>query len=172
MARLARRPLALELPAVQPQPSVALRSLDPARQLLLTASAAQADLPAAGKLGGKDPYAVWQAPERWLLVAETTAGAERLGHFGTGALLSDLTDGLALFEIEGPQAGRTLQQAMTFDLAALSPGQAAVTLFAGLRATVYPWQRSDCWRLHVERASARFVWDWLATAAGAMDGTP
>jgi heterotetrameric sarcosine oxidase gamma subunit len=168
MARLARRPLALELPAVPPQSGVALRVLDPVLQLLLTAPAAGIDeLPAAGLLSGEDPYAVWQAPDRWLLVAETSAGVERVGRFGRGALVSDLTDGLALFEIEGPQALRTLQQAMTFDLASLQPGRAAVTLFAGLRATVYPWQRRDCLRLHGERASARYLWDWLTTAAGA-----
>ena len=165
MASLRRQPLASELPAVAPRPGIALRVLDPALQLLVT-SATSAGLPAAGRLAGEDPYAIWQAPDRWLLVSET--GTTALPARGAGDLHSDLSDGLALFEIEGAAAQAVLQQAMTFDLAALAPGQAAATLFAGLRVTVYPWRRADRWRLHVERASARHVWDWLTTAASAV----
>lgn len=168
MASLARLPLAHELPAAAPLAGVALRVLDPALQLLVTGPAAGLDpLPGSGTLGGEDPYAIWQAPERWLLVAETAEAAQRAAPYHKARLASDLTDGLALFEIEGPQALRTLQQAITFDLASLQPGQAAVTLFAGLRVTIYPWHRADRWRLHAERASARYVWDWLTTAASA-----
>lgn len=166
MADLRRQPLASELAAVPPHPGVALRVLDPALQLLVT-SATGAGMPAAGRLGGDDPYAVWQAPDRWLLVSDV--GTQALPAHGAADLHSDVTDGLAVFEAEGPAARSVLQQAMTFDLAALAPGQSAVTLFAGLRATVYPWRRADCWRLHVERASARYVWDWLTTAASALE---
>jgi len=166
MASLRRQPLTSELAAVPPRPGVALRVLDPARQLLVT-TAASANLPPAGRLGGENPYAIWQSPDRWLLVSEQ--GTALAPAREAADLQSDLTDGLALFEAEGPAARAVLQQAMTFDLAALAPGQAAVTLFAGLRVTVYPWHRADCWRLHVERASARYVWDWLTTAAGALE---
>lgn len=163
-ADLRRQPLASELAAVTPHPQVALRVLDPAAQHLVT-TAITANLPAAGRLG-ENPTAIWQAPDRWLLVSDEGPLPGR----PAADMVSDLTDGLALFEIEGPAARAVLQQAMTFDLAALAPGQAAVTLFAGLRVTVYPWRRADCWRLHVERASARYVWDWLTTAASAVAG--
>lgn len=168
MASLRRQPLTSELAAAPPRSGVALRVLDPALQLLLT-TARPANLPGAGRLADLEgrAYAIWQAPDRWLLVAES--GGPDLPR-GADHLVSDLTDGLALFEVEGPAARAVLQQAMTFDLAALAPGQAAVTLFAGLRVTVYPWRRADCWRLHVERASARYVWDWLTTAASAVEG--
>lgn len=163
MASLDRRPIAQELPPATAHPQVSLRALD-APQTLVTA-AATADLPQAGQLReGPGHYAIWQAPDRWLLVGEGALPS------ASARLVSDLTDGLALFEIEGPAARSVLQQAMTFDLAQLAPGQAAATLFAGLRATVYPWRRGDCWRLHVERASARYVWDWLTTAAGVVKG--
>lgn len=168
MADLRRQPLTSELAAAQPHPGVALRVLDPALQLLLTAQG-RAGLPGANALQALDAqsYAIWQAPDRWLLVSESDAQPSA----ARGAdLISDVTDGLAVFEAEGPAARSVLQQAMTFDLAALAPGQAAVTLFAGLRVTVYPWRRADCWRLHVERASARYVWDWLTTAASAVAG--
>jgi len=157
MASLERRPLGGELPPAMPRAGVALRALD-LPQVLVTATAA-AGLPAPGRASDGESYAVWQAPDRWLLV-----GAQPLP---AADLASDLTDGLALFEIEGPGARAVLQQAMTYDLAQLAPGQAAVTLFAGLRATVYPWRSAERWRLHVERASARYAWDWLATAASA-----
>ena len=68
-ASLRRQPLASELAAVAPRPGVALRVLDPALQLLVTTATA-AGLPAAGRLGGENPYAIWQAPDRWLLVSE------------------------------------------------------------------------------------------------------
>jgi heterotetrameric sarcosine oxidase gamma subunit len=166
MASLRRQPLASELAAVLPLPGVALRVLDPALQLLLT-TVSPATLPGPGQLATLEggAYAIWQAPDRWLLVGES--GAAPAMPRGTDYLVSDLTDALALFEAEGPAAQAVLQQAMTFDLATLAPGQAAATLFAGLRVTVYPWRRADCWRLHVERASARYVWDWLTTAASA-----
>lgn len=165
MVDLRRQTLASELPTAAPNAGVALRVLDPRYQLLVS-TAKPVGLPAAGRLSESDGHAaIWQAPDRWLLVGEGEPPPR-----SAEAFVSDLTDGLALFEAEGPAAQTVLQQAMTFDLARLAPGEAAVTLFAGLSATVYPWRRADCWRLHVERASARYVWDWLTTAASAVKG--
>lgn len=129
-------------------------------------------LPGPGGHSGRMNYAVWQAPGRWLLVGDEEADfGERLraATAGLACLVSDVTDGLAVFEIEGPWARALLSQGTGLDLTpgALGPGEGAATLFAGLPVTLYPVGTPDRFRMHGERASVRYLWDWLRTAASA-----
>lgn len=167
---LARFPGALA--AVSP-PSQILLSGDPGDRAFRAAAegALGVALPAAGRRAGESIHATWQAPDRWLVVAEEEAGlAARLtaACAGTVSLVSDVTHGLAAFEVAGPHARDLLSQAVPLDLApsAFQEGRGAATLFAGLPATLYPLS-PDRLRLHGERASARFFWEWLTTAASA-----
>lgn len=184
MPSLASRSYADALPPVATTPSLSLRALTPAAQLWLSGDPADAAfaaaaggvlgaLPDAGHISGEDPLLLWQAPDRWLVVSERRPGAElaralRQALAGLHATVSDTTDGLALFEVAGPAARRVVGQGTTFDLdpARFGPGSGAVTLFAGLRVSLY-CLAPDRLRLHAEVASARFVWDWLSTAASA-----
>lgn len=183
MPRLAHLDLRGELPAAPSVAGVTLRVLAPASQLWLSGNPADdafqsalggllgAPLPEAGRTAGEETLALWHAPDRWLLVGEAAGLAQRVAAAtrGSHCLVSDVTDGLAAFEIAGPLARDLLAQGTSFDLrpAAFGPGQGAATLFAGLRVSLYPWRSDDCLRLHGERASARFLWDWLTTAAEA-----
>lgn len=180
---LAARSYAADLPPAVVA-GVTLTALTPAAQLWLSgnpddgafAAAVQpllGALPAAGRFAGADPLVLWQAPDRWLVVSDGTPGHELAGRLaaatrGLHAAVSDTTDGLCLFEVAGPAARRVLGQGTTFDLdpARFGPGQGAVTLFAGLRASLC-CLAPDRYRLHGEVASARFFWDWLTTAATA-----
>ena len=184
MRELPARSYASDLPPAVAPPGLTLAALTPKAQLWLSgdprdgafvagAAAVLGPLAAAGRIAGSDPLTLWQAPDRWLVVSETRPGralAAALGAAleGCHAAVSDTTDGLALFEIAGPAARRLLGQGTTFDLdpARFGPGQGVVTLFAGLRVSLYclPGER---FRLHGEVASARFLWDWLTTAATA-----
>lgn len=180
---LAARSYAADLPPAV-APGLQLTALTPRAQLWLSgepgdgAFAAAVEpllgkLPAAGRFAGEDPLLLWQAPDRWLVVSERLSGPELAARLaaatrGLHAAISDTTDGLCLFEVAGPAARRVLGQGMTFDLdpARFGPGQGAVTLFAGLRASLY-CLAPERYRLHGEVASARFLWDWLTTAATA-----
>ncbi len=184
MPELAARGFAADLPPAITPTSVRLRALTPSAQLWLSGDPTDAGfvagvdrvlgaLPPVGETAGQDPLLLWQAPDRWLVVSETRRGGElaatlRQALTGVHAAVSDTTDGQALFEIAGPDARRLLGQGSTFDLDPLrfGPGRGAVTLFAGLRVSLYCLE-PDRLRLHGEVASARFLWDWLTTAASA-----
>ena len=184
MPSLASRSYAAALPPAVTAPGLGLRALTPSAQLWISGDPADAGfvaaasgvlgtLPAAGRIVGEDPLLLWQAPDRWLLVSERQRGADLARALeqalkGLHAAVSDTTDGLALFEVAGPAARRVVGQGTTFDLdpARFGPGSGVVTLFAGLRVSLY-CPAPDRLRLHAEVASARFVWDWLTTAASA-----
>ena len=100
---------------------------------------------------GSDPYTLWLAPDLALQVG----GAPPPG------FVSDVTDGLAVFELSGPRAGDLL--AMGTTLAAPPPGACARTLFGGVRVLLY--RHGDAIRIHVERHLAAFLHTWFQTAA-------
>lgn len=184
MPRLVARSYARDLPPAVIPPGLSVAALTPTAQLWLSGDPRDAvfaagatrvlgPLAEVGRIAGSDPLTLWQAPDRWLVVSETQSGealaaalAEALK--GCHAAISDTTDGLACFEIAGPAARRLVGQGTTYDLDPLrfGPGQGVVTLFAGLRASLY-CLAPERYRLHGEVASARFLWDWLTTAATA-----
>lgn len=174
-SRLARLSLGATLPPPPVLRSVSLRVVEPLEQVLLSGEPAALgavlglELPGPGGITGGDPLAIWQAPDRWLLVSEREAAlAARLAAAlaGRHAAVTDLSHGLALFEIAGAKARDLLRQGTSFDLDGLTVGRSAVTLFADLRATLYP-RGPETFYLHAEIASAAYVWDWLTAAASA-----
>jgi len=184
MPRLLARSYAQDLPPAIAPAGMTLAALTPAAQLWLSGDPDDAAFAAAatgilgplatvGRIAGSDPLTLWQAPDRWLVVSEMQSGEALVAALGDAlkrchAAVSDTTDGLACFEIAGPAARRVIGQGTTFDLNPLrfGPGQGVVTLFAGLRASLY-CLAPERYRLHGEVASARFLWDWLTTAATA-----
>jgi sarcosine oxidase subunit gamma len=189
-ATLSRRTVADEIGATQIVVSADLRValIDPACQLLISVDSAGAGFVAAARdvLGvplplepnrivGDDISCVWLAPGHWLAVAETPVDGgfiERTARTiaAAGGMASDVTDGLAVFEIEGPAARELLAMGTKVDLRAarFGIGQSARTVFAGVRATLYPHRSAERFRIHVERAVARHVHAWLMKAASAL----
>jgi sarcosine oxidase gamma subunit len=117
------------------------------------------DMP-ANTLEGTDPLAIWLAPGRRLVVAEAQAAAPE------GDFVSDVSDGLVVIDLVGPQAWDILAMASSLDPVAVAPGRVAQVLFAGIKAIVY--QRDTALRLHVERPLAPWLLDWLRQAATAL----
>jgi heterotetrameric sarcosine oxidase gamma subunit len=149
--------LGLGSPVAASLPGLTVRVLDPASQLLVTGGPALAP----NTVEGSDPCRGWLAPNRCLVVAKTVAAPALDAPF-----VSDVTDGLALFEIAGPRAADIITMGCTIDPSALAPGHAAQTIFAGLKVILYG--HGVAVRLHVERPLARFLLDWLRQAASAI----
>jgi sarcosine oxidase subunit gamma len=87
-----------------------------------------------------------------------------------GGFVSEVTDGLTVFELTGPAVRDLLAMGCSLDLtqAAMAPGRSARTLFAGVKVTLYPHRSNDCFRLHVERPLARYLMDFFDTAVTAF----
>ncbi len=137
---------------------VSVRVLDLPAQFLVT------DAPplAANALVESDPYSLWLAPDRTLVVYETARGQPR------GRFVSDVTDGLVAFEISGPRAGEIASVSCTLDPGGdiLAHGRCAQTLFGGVKAVLY--RHGEGFRLHAERPFAAFLLQWLCKAVTAL----
>jgi sarcosine oxidase subunit gamma len=161
MAELARSTVAEAIGAPDPvarAPGVDVRLADPGA--LFYVSEGAPDL-AANTVSGVSPYWLWLAPDRALLVgaAELPAG-----------FVSDVTDGLATFEIAGPHAADLVSMGCALDPAgeALLPGRCAQTVFAGAKIVLYRYGARESFRLHVERSLAAYLTAWFQQAAEAL----
>jgi heterotetrameric sarcosine oxidase gamma subunit len=114
---------------------------------------------APNTIEGIDPYALWLAPGRRLIVGGSTPDGE---------FVSDISDGLAVIEISGPRAEEVLAMACPLDPVALAPKRCAQSLFAGVKVILY--RHTGALRLHVERPLAAWVLDWLRQAIGSLEG--
>ena len=126
-----------------------------------------ADLQLPAALGPRDAvagerYALRLAPDSVLLVLDARLSIAP-GWDDRGWAMSDVSDGLLLLDIDGPDALRLMQAGSeyAFDAVASRPMESARMLFAGLRVVVA--RRSTGWRLHVDRAWAPALWRWLDT---------
>jgi sarcosine oxidase subunit gamma len=117
-------------------------------------------------ISGVDPYWLWLAPDRALFVSFAPAPLPE------GGFVSDVTDGLAVFEFEGPRAPEIVAMGCTLDPNGtdLAPGRSVQTNFAGVSATLYAHGSRACFRLHVERSLAAYLGEWFAQAASALAG--
>jgi sarcosine oxidase subunit gamma len=119
--------------------------------------------------------ALWVAPWQWLIASDDpiagtlTARLIEAVYLG-GGFVSCMRDGFAVFELSGAVVRQILAMgcALDFDDDALAPGRCARTVFAGVNAILYPLGSLECWRLHVERALARHLMEWLQKAATAI----
>lgn len=161
MVELARTSVREQIGAGDPAaraPGATIRVLDPPGQFYVTGAASLA----ANTRTEADPYGLWLAPDRTLVVYEARRGTPASG------FVSDVTDGLALFEIAGPRAGEIVAMSTTLDPihASLAHGRCAQTLFGGIKVILYAY--GDGFRLHAERQFAAFLLEWLTQAATAL----
>jgi heterotetrameric sarcosine oxidase gamma subunit len=154
MAELAKTSVREQIGAADPAaqaPGVTVRALDPAGQFYVTG----ARMPAPNTRVGD---ALWLAPDRLLRVG---------GAPPEGAFISDVTDGLVLFEIAGPRAAEIIAASTTLDPALVADGRCAQTLFGGIKVVLYA--DGDGFRLHAERQFAAFLLEWLCQAVSALE---
>jgi heterotetrameric sarcosine oxidase gamma subunit len=114
---------------------------------------------APNTIEGTDPYALWLAPDRRLVVGGSTPDGE---------FVSDVTDGLVVIEISGPRADEVLAMACPLDPTVLAPKRCAQSPFAGVKVILY--RHRGALRLHVERPLAAWLLDWLRQAIGSFEG--
>ncbi len=146
MVDLQRRSIAAQLGSGWAGHGVAVRLLD----------LVQFYLPCAqppNSIVGDDPYTLWLAPDRALQVGGTASAG----------FVSDMTDGLAVFELSGPRADEIVAMGCTLGL---SPSACAQTVFGGVRVVIY--RHGAAIRVHVERQLADFLLLWFQTALSAL----
>ena len=142
-------------------------------------------------IAGKDPYLLWLAPDKRLIVSQSADRfdlAQRLTTAlgGKLAAVSDVTDGLAALDILGPRARDLVAMDCGLDLdpQTFTPLVSARTLFANQPVLIYPlavpevrWEPGNAripqppnrgYRLHIDRAILHYLWKWLTQAATAL----
>ena len=192
MASLARQSIAqmLALPfgAAVDRPGLTIKLSDPICQAMVTgvpddesfrakvSGALGFALPTApNHVAGQATRALAIAPGQWLIVSDDPVAGTLTARliealYLDGGFASCQTDGLAVFELAGPGARDILAMgcALDFDHASMAPGRCARTPFAGVNTILYAAGSRDRWRLHIERAFARHMLEWLQRAAGAI----
>ena len=114
-----------------------------------------------------DPYAVWLAPARWLLVANDGAGLAPDAWLATpgaaeaAANVVDSSDGLLVVDIETEREHPLMAAGCALDLdeRRFPPGRSARTLFAGIHTLLY--RHDGGYRLHVDAGLATYLCEWL-----------
>jgi heterotetrameric sarcosine oxidase gamma subunit len=138
-------------------PGVTIRVLAPAAQFYVTGT-----VQAPNTIADIQPYSLWLAPDRTLVVYENQRGTPQ------GAFVSDVTDGLTMIELVGARAGEIVAMSTTLDPTStiLAPGRCVQTLFGGVKIVLYAY--GNGFRLHAERSFAAFLLAWLRQAASAI----
>jgi len=149
MAELERRPIAVTMDG----DGIAVCVVQVAGQFLVSGG----DMP-ANTIEGSDPYAMWLAPGRRLVVANTAPD---------GSFVSDVSDGIVVIEFSGAQMENILAMGCPLDPGTLVSGRCAQTLFAGVRVVLY--RHGNAVRLHVERSLAQWLLDWLRQAVTSFE---
>jgi sarcosine oxidase subunit gamma len=124
---------------------------------------------------GTDPYAIWLAPDKRLLVSQTVDRNEVL-HDLTAALsgrfagAAEATDGLAVLDLRGERLPDLLAMACALDLdpRSFGPEQSARTLFSSVPVILYRHGPAGGFRLHVDSSVVGYLWTWLEQAAAAV----
>lgn len=116
-----------------------------------------------------DRALLWMTPKEWLLILPGTrvgtVQARLMARFESMlATVTDVSDGLACFDVSGSRASEVLMTGCSLDLRpeAFAAGRAARTAFADV-ATIF-WKPDDAPRLRclVDRSFAEHFWCWLA----------
>jgi sarcosine oxidase subunit gamma len=119
-----------------------------------------------GKVG-----ALWLGPDQWLITCPLDDVAffmnslrEALG--GTGAALTEVSDGRVTFRLAGPHARDVLTKGCPLDLHpnAFPEGRTAGSLLAKASVLLHAIGE-DSFDLHVGRSFAPYLWRWLEDAA-------
>lgn len=156
MVELARAALSAE-PAIT-GPGVTIRLIDPASLHYVTGGA----MPPPNTVHGTDPATMWLAPDR-ALVAGFAAPAQPEGGF-----VSEVTDGLAVFDIAGTCAADIIAMGCTLYPRgpALEQGRCAQTMFGGVKVLLH--RTSDGFRMYAERSLCAFLRAWFEDSVGAL----
>lgn len=108
-----------------------------------------------------EPYSVWIAPGRRLVVAMLPTAAP------TGPYVSEVAGEMAVLDLSGPRWPDILAMASSIDPALLAHRRCTQGQFAGVQALMY--RHGDALRLHVAQADAALVLQWLRRAKDQLE---
>jgi len=144
MFELERRPVT----ATMDGNGITVRAVAVAGQFLVSGD----DMP-PNTIEGSEPYALWLAPGRRLVVGASVPA---------GTFVSDVSDGMTVLELSGAHTNDILAMGCPLDASSLVSNRCAQTVFAGVKVLLY--RHGDTVRLHVERPLAQWLLDWLRQA--------
>jgi heterotetrameric sarcosine oxidase gamma subunit len=111
---------------------------------------------------------LWITPREWLLIAPRSESSSIRGPLmaqlaATLAAVTDISDGLACFEVEGTEASDMLMTGCTLDLRpeAFVPGRVMRTAMAGVPMIVWRPGQAGRFRCFVDRSWAEHFSSWL-----------
>jgi heterotetrameric sarcosine oxidase gamma subunit len=111
---------------------------------------------------------LWITPREWLLIAPRSESSSIRGSLtaqlaATLAAVTDISDGLACFEVEGKEASDMLMTGCTLDLRpeAFVPGRVMRTAMAGAPMIVWRPGQAGGFRCFVDRSWAEHFSSWL-----------
>lgn len=148
------------------QGSISVRTIEGLSQLLVsgdldawaTASGTASESVAGDVIASGDRYSARIARDR-LLAVSATPFALATGWHDDGFAISRIDAGMHVFQVEGPGLNALLARAMTQPL--VSSGPSASLLFAGINVVLYHFASLQSVRIHVDRALAPYLWEWL-----------
>jgi sarcosine oxidase gamma subunit len=110
--------------------------------------------------GDASRYALRLAPDRLLFVSGTAAETS-FGWSSEGGAITDVSDGIVIFDILGEAAGELMARGSEYPfLATAGPAEESASIrFAGFKLAVA--KRTQGWRIHIERPWAPALWRWL-----------
>jgi sarcosine oxidase, subunit gamma len=127
-----------------------------------------------GTCSGRDPIAWWLAPDTWLVASSQHDGTALVAALesacaGRTCAIVDVSDSLVALKVRGPSARELLSRGTGFDVRAASfgPGRATRVAFAQLPVLLRPIT-NDSFELLVDRSAARWLADWLSSAASTL----
>ena len=129
-----------------------------------------ARVPGPQTTNSRGEYALlWMTPKEWLLELPAAATSAVQGSLVTRlapslAVVTDITDALACFDVGGDRATDVLMTGCSLDLRphAFAAGRVARTAVADVPAIIWKAGPSDIFRCWVDRSFAEHFWSWLA----------
>lgn len=110
---------------------------------------------------------IWLEPTAWLLEADDTVADRAIADLGA----IEVTDGRVVLALSGARVRDLLAVGTGLDLdpALFPPGHATRTLFGRLGVLLHAVDAAPTYRLHVDRAHARWFRDWILAARRDLD---
>ena len=120
------------------------------------------------QLLGGDPYALWLAPNDWLVYAQAITSFQLGATFRESRyrelIITDVSSGSVVIELGGTRALDVLARDCTLDLesASMAYGRSARTTIAQVGIIIHRLPNAHQWRLLVDRSTAGYLADWLS----------
>ena len=122
---------------------------------------------------GENPVVARVAPDSWLFIAAFHAGPALMAALRAACArqpfaLTDLSDAHVTIAVEGPRAIAVLLRGCGIDIDKLAADACLRTRFAQL-PVVLRRAAADRYELMVDRAVAKYLFDWLQDSAAGLD---